>query len=374
MTCPSCSTENPDVARFCMGCGAALAAVCSACGQSNPPAARFCMQCGGLLTASRQAEVTTTAVPVSPQSYTPRHLADRILASRDDLEGERKQVTVLFADVVGSTELIQGLDPEEARALLEPAVTAMISAVHRFEGTVCRVMGDGIMALFGAPLAHEDHAVRACYAALTMQDAIRAYGDQARERDGIHLLARVGLHSGEVVVGSISNDLHVEYSAIGATTHLAARMEQLAVPGTIQLTAETLRLAEGLVEVRSLGRIPVKGLPEPVAAYELVGGRADQASVSGRRHARADAVRRARRRAGRAPAGARPGSNGPRSDRGAGGEPGVGKSRLFYEFVHSHRTAGWTVLESGSVSYGKATLWLPAHRSAQELLPDRTPG
>ena len=193
------------------------------------------MHCGGSLAAPPLAEPASTASVASPESYTPRHLADRILASRADLEGERKQVTVLFADVVGSTELIQGLDPEAAKALLEPAVRAMIESVHRFEGTVCRVMGDGIMALFGAPLAHEDHAARACYAALTMQDAIRAYGDEARERDGIHLLARVGLHSGEVVVGSISNDLHVEYSAIGATTHLAARMEQLAVPGTIQL-------------------------------------------------------------------------------------------------------------------------------------------
>ena len=156
---------------------------------------------------------------------------------------------MLFADVVGSTELIQDLDPEEAKALLEPAVQAMIEAVHRFEGTVCRVMGDGIMALFGAPLAHEDHAARACYAALIMQTAIRRYGDAIRERQGVHVLARVGLNSGEVVVGSITNDLHVEYSAIGATTHLAARMEQLAVPGTVQLTAETLKLVEGMVDV-----------------------------------------------------------------------------------------------------------------------------
>src|SRR6185436_18204710 len=140
---------------------------------------------------------------LSPESYTPRHLADRILASRDALEGERKHVTVLFSDVVGSTELIQDLDPEEARSLLEPAVRAMLEAVHRFEGTVCRVMGDGIMALFGAPLAHEDHAARASYAALTMQEAIRHYGEAAQDRDGVEVLARVGLNSGEVVVGAI---------------------------------------------------------------------------------------------------------------------------------------------------------------------------
>jgi len=290
----------------------------------------------------------------------PQHLADRILAGRDALEGERKQVTVLFADIKGSTELIEGLDPEDAKALLEPAVRAMLSAVHRYEGTVCRVMGDGIMALFGAPIAHEDHAARACYAALTMQEEISNYGEATRERDGIEVLARVGLNSGEVVVGSISNDLHVEYSAIGATTHLAARMEQLAVPGTVRLTAETLRLAEGLVEVKTLGRIPVKGVSAPVEAFELLGATAARrrfqaAATRGLtpfvgRQDELEALQRALERAG----------SGHGQIVAPVGEPGVGKSRLFYEFVHSHRTQGWTILESGSVSYGRATAYLPA--------------
>src|SRR3954465_12462379 len=237
MRCGACGHENRETAAFCESCGSRLAPHCSRCAAELRPGARFCDACG-----QAQAKPVSPATPPAPQSYTPSHLAERILAGRDALEGERKQVTVMFADVVGSTELIRDLDPEDARTLLEPGVSAMIEAVHRFEGTVCRVMGDGIMALFGAPLAHEDHAARACYAALTMQEAIRTYGETVREQQGLEVLARVGLNSGEVVVGSISNDLYVEYSAIGPTTHLAARMEQLAVPGPARLTLETPRL------------------------------------------------------------------------------------------------------------------------------------
>jgi class 3 adenylate cyclase len=198
----------------------------------------------------------TAMVPVSvsdqdrpPLSYTPAYLVEKILTSRAALEGERKQVTVLFADLKSSTELIEGLDPEEARQLLAPALHVMMDAVHRYEGTVNQVLGDGIMALFGAPVAHEDHAVRACYAALAMQTALHRYAEEVRRSHGLELHMRVGLNSGEVVVRTISNDLHVDYSAVGQTTHLAARMEQLATPGSIRLTAATLRLAEVLVQV-----------------------------------------------------------------------------------------------------------------------------
>jgi class 3 adenylate cyclase len=207
----------------------------------------------------------------APLSYTPAHLTEKILQARLSLEGERKQVTVLFADLKGSTELIEGLDPEEARRLLDPALHLMMDAVHRYEGTVNQVLGDGIMALFGAPVAHEDHAVRACYAALAMQAAMRHYAEDVRRSHGLEMLARVGLHSGEVVVRAIGNDLHMDYSAVGQTTHLAARMEQLATPGSIRLTAATLRLAEGLVQVTALGPFPVKGLAEPVEVCELLG-------------------------------------------------------------------------------------------------------
>jgi class 3 adenylate cyclase len=207
-------------------------------------------------------------------SYTPPHLAEKILTSRSALEGERKQVSVLFADLKGSMELLADRDPEEARAILDPVLECMMAAVHRYEGTVNQVMGDGIMALFGAPIAHEDHAVRACYAALAMQEAIRRYSDEVRRGHGLEVQIRVGLNAGEVVVRAIGNDLHMDYSAIGQTTYLAARMEQLASPGSILLMAETLQLAEGFIQVQALVSGPVKGLAALVEVFELVGATA----------------------------------------------------------------------------------------------------
>ena len=268
-------------------------------------------------------------------------------------------MTVLFADLKGSTELIEGLDPEEARRLLDPALHVMMDAVHRYEGTVNQVLGDGIMALFGAPVAHEDHAVRACYAALAMQAAMRRYAEEVRRSHGLEMLARVGLNSGEVVVRSIGNDLHMDYSAVGQTTHLAARMEQLATPGSIRLTAATLRLAEGLVQVNALGPFPVKGLAEPVEVFELVG------ASTIRRRLQASAARGLTRFVGRQQELAALQQALERAGAGHGqvvalvGEAGVGKSRLVYECVHSHQTPGWLVLESASVSYGKATPYFP---------------
>jgi len=206
----------------------------------------------------------------SALSYTPPHLAEKILTSKTALEGERKQVTVLFADLKGSMELLADRDPEEARQLLDPVLERMMQAVHRYEGTVNQVMGDGIMALLGAPISHEDHAVRACYAALHMQEAIGQYAEELLRQKGLDVQIRVGLNSGEVVVRSIGSDLHMDYTAVGQTTHLAARMEQLARPGTTFITADTLRLVEGYVEVTPLGSVPVKGLPEPLEIYELL--------------------------------------------------------------------------------------------------------
>src|SRR5712691_1961499 len=301
----------------------------------------------------------TPAVERDPRAYTPAYLAEKILTSRSALEGERKQVTVLFADLKGSTELIADLDPEEARALLDPALHAMMDAVHRYEGTVNQVLGDGIMALFGAPVAHEDHAVRACYAALAMQAAMRRYAEEVRRTHGLAVQSRIGLNSGDVVVRAISNDLHMDYSAIGQTTHLAARMEQLATPGSILLTATTLQLVEGLVQVNALGPIPVKGLAEPVEVFELVGAstvrRRLQAAVARGltrfvgRQTELEAMRQALAQAGA----------GHGQVVAVVGEAGVGKSRLVYECVHAHYTQGWQVLESASVSYGKATPYFP---------------
>jgi class 3 adenylate cyclase len=275
------------------------------------------------------------------------------------MEGERKQVTVLFADLKGSMELLADRDAEEARHILDPVLERLMAAVHRYEGTVNQVMGDGIMALFGAPLAHEDHAVRACYAALAMQDAMRLYSAEVRRTHGIEVQIRVGLNSGEVVVRAIGNDLHMDYSAIGQTTHMAARMEQLATPGSIRLTAETLRLAEGLIQVTALGPVPVRGLADPVEVFELVG-----ASTFWRRF-QAAAARGLTRFVGRQMELEALQQALAQAETGHGhivamvGEAGVGKSRLVYEFVHSHRLTGWRVLESASVSYGKATPYFP---------------
>jgi class 3 adenylate cyclase/tetratricopeptide (TPR) repeat protein len=305
-----------------------------------------------------------TAPPVSnqdrlPLAYTPPYLAEKILTSKSTLAGERKQVTVLFADLKDSTELIRGLDPEAAQQLLDPAIHCMMDAVHRFEGTVNEVLGDGIMALFGAPIAHEDHALRACYAALAMQAAMRAQTDDVRRTRGLELRMRVGLNSGEVVVRAIGNDLHMDYSAVGETTHLAARMEQLATPGSSRLTAATLRLVEGLVQVTALGPGPVKGLVEPVEVFELVG------ASSLRRRLQAAAARGLTPFVGRQQELEAVYQALERAQTGHGqvvtlvGEAGVGKSRLVHECVHSHRTQDWRVLESASVSYGKATPYFP---------------
>src|SRR5499433_2799042 len=292
-------------------------------------------------------------------SYTPPHLADKIRTTRATLAGERKHVTVLFADLKDSTELIRGLDPEAAQQLLDPALHHMMDAVHRFEGTVNQGLGDGIMALFGAPIAHEDHALRACYAALAMQTAMRTYTEQVRRTRGLELRMRVGLNSGEVVVRAIGNDLHMDYSAVGETTVLAARMEQTAIPGTIRLSAATLRLVEGLVQVTVLGPVPVKGLEEPIEVFELVGASA----IRGR--LQASAARGLTRFVGRQQELLALQQALEQAGAGHGqvvalvGEPGVGKSRLVYEFAHSHHTQDWRVLESASVSYGKATPYFP---------------
>ena len=309
--------------------------------------------------ASRRATAVDTSQGRAPLTYTPPYLAEKILTSRSALEGERKQVTVLFADLKGSMELLADRDPEEARQLLDPVLERMMAAVHRYEGTVNQVMGDGIMALFGAPLAHEDHAVRACYAALAMQAAVQQYAAEVQRTHGVPLQMRVGLNAGEVVVRAIGNDLHMDYSAIGQTTHLAARMEQMAMPGSILITPAVLGLAEGYVQVGSLGPMPVKGLDVPVEVFELVG-------ASGiRRRLQAAAVRGLTRFVGRDTELAALGQALERAGAGQGqvvavvGEAGVGKSRLVYECVRSPRTQGWLVLESASVSYGKATPYFP---------------
>jgi class 3 adenylate cyclase/tetratricopeptide (TPR) repeat protein len=353
MKCPKCDHENPVEAKFCEQCAAPLGRACANCGSQVSPTANFCSQCGYALKPAADAPRFA-----SPKLYTPQHLAEKILTSRVAIEGERKLVTVLFADIKGSMELLADLDPEDAQKLLDPVLERMIEAVHRYEGTVNKVMGDGIMALFGAPLAHEDHAVRACYAALRMQEAVARHADDVQRSHGMPVTIRVGLNSGDIVVRAIGNDLQMDYTVIGQTVHLASRMEQMARPGSVLITGNTLQLAEGYVSVRSLGPVPVKGLADPLQIYEVTGAGAARTRLQaalGRgltrfigRDVELEELRRAQQLAG--------------GGRGhvvaIVGEAGVGKSRLVHQFVHS-RTADWLVVEASSVSYGQATPYLP---------------
>jgi class 3 adenylate cyclase/tetratricopeptide (TPR) repeat protein len=357
MICSQCQAENPSDASFCDQCGLPLDPCCPHCNERNRANARFCKKCGQRLDSSA-APAPARGEAGSGRTIVPRHLAEKILASRRFIEGERKQVTVLFADIRGSTSLIEKLDPEEVRRLFDPILHIMMDAVHRYEGTVNQVLGDGVMALFGAPLAHEDHAVRACYAALAMQEQMRRNTEKPGSTPGA-LKIGVGINSGEVVVRSVTNDLNIDYSALGHTTHLAARMEDLAPAGSIWITAETLREVEGFVEVRPLGNLRVKGFSDPISAFELTGvtaarNRLQAAASRGLstfvgREAEVETFQNLTERT---------------SARGGSvlalvGEAGMGKSRLVQEFVQHHLPAGWRALEAFSVSYGEATPFLP---------------
>jgi class 3 adenylate cyclase len=351
--CPRCQHDNAHGARFCEECATPLARTCSSCGTALSATAKFCHACAHPVAAGAEAP------PPSPDSYTPKHLAEKILTSKVALEGERKLVTVLFADLKGSMELLADQDPEEARKILDPVLELMMDAVHRYEGTVNQVMGDGIMALFGAPIAHEDHAVRACYAALRIQETVKRYADQIRRTKGRNVRIRIGMNSGDVVVRAVGSDLRMDYTAVGQTTHLAARMEQLADPGSTLLTADTLALVEGQIEVKALGPMAVKGLTEPVEAYEMLGAstvrsRFQAAAARGLtafvgRNAEMEQLYQALDRA----------KVGRGQVLGVIGEPGVGKSRLYHEFTHSHRVQDCFVIASTSVSYGKAASYFP---------------
>jgi class 3 adenylate cyclase/tetratricopeptide (TPR) repeat protein len=337
-----------------MKCGGGLGLSCARCRTELPAGAAFCFACG-------QSVAPASAEPrfASPETYTPKHLVEKILTSRGAVEGERKQVSVLVADLRGSLELLAERDPEEARKLVDPVVERMIEAVHRYEGTVNQVMGDGLMAIFGAPLAHEDHAVRACYAALRMQESVARAGDEIQRSHGIPVQVRVGINSGDVVIRSIGKDLRMDYTAVGQTTYLAGRLQQMARPGSALLSARTIQLAESYVQVKPLGPVTFKGLEAPVEVHELGGARpvrsrlqavaARSASPFVGRDVELDQLRRALKRA--------------QSGRGRVvaivGEPGVGKTRLLFEFTRTNRAQNALILESHAVPYGKSTPYLP---------------
>jgi class 3 adenylate cyclase len=355
MRCSKCGTNNPSTNNFCANCGSALAKHCAKCKAENLPTSNFCGRCGAQLANGAGSRVATSTpqgsasnVRVAPESSSP-----------EALDGERKTVTALFADIKGSTELEQDLDPEEARAIVDPALKLMIEAVRRYEGYVVQSTGDGIFALFGAPLAHEDHPQRALYAALRMQEELRRCSAKLREKGNLPLEARVGTNTGEVVVRSITTAQgHTEYTPIGHTANLASRMQALAPTGSIAISEQTRRFVEGYFQLKPLGLTRVKGVTEPVNVYEVTGlgplrtrlqrsaGRGLTKFVGREREMEAlkHAAEQAKAGQGQIVA--------------AMAEPGAGKSRLFFEFKATSQL-GWMVLETFSVSHGKAAAYLP---------------
>src|SRR5262245_50601583 len=352
MRCGSCTVENPEHARFCLECGAQLGHRCAACGAELPGRAKFCLECG--------KPISTDSLPPAPdpRSYTPKHLAEKILGSRSALEGERKQVTVLFADVKGSMELAEQVDPEEWHHILDRFFQLLAEGVHRFEGTVNQYTGDGIMALFGAPIAHEDHAQRACWAALHLREELSHYAEELKRTKGLGFAVRMGINSGEVVVGTIGDDLRMDYTAQGHTVGLAARMEQLAGAERVYLTEHTAALVSGYFRLRDLGPFTLKGVRDPLRVYELEGtgplrtklhvSRARGFSRFVGREEETAALEAALARA----------TAGDAQVVGVVAEAGVGKSRLCYEFVQRCHARGIEVHEAHGAAHGKMVPYL----------------
>ncbi|MFI5352655.1 MAG: AAA family ATPase [Candidatus Binatales bacterium] len=366
MRCPKCGADNRETAKFCDGCGSPIQSKCASCGALNRAGARFCDGCGTALGGSKPTSApATTGKPAannlaqSPRAYTPKHLAEKILQSKSVLEGERKQVTVLFADVKGSMELAEQLDPEAWSQIMNRFFQILSDGVERFEGFVDKFTGDGIMALFGAPIAHEDHAQRACYAALYLRDRLRQYADELRVAPGVNFSFRLGLNSGEVIVGKIGDDLRMDYTAQGHTVGLAQRMEQLAPADGIALSQHTQKPVDGFFALRSLGPVQIKGAREPVGVFVLEGvgrhrTRLDSSRARGLSRfvgrgyeieALESALQRTLTGTGRVAA--------------AVGEAGVGKSRLCAEFIERCRARGLVAYEAHCPAHGKTIPYLP---------------
>jgi class 3 adenylate cyclase/tetratricopeptide (TPR) repeat protein len=338
-----------------------LSVACPSCGASNPGGQRFCDACGTALGDEERSASATGSAVVTPELAPdiPSHLAEKIRAGRGSLEGERKQVTVLFADVMGSMELAEQTDAEEWRRVMERFFAILCEGIHRFEGTVDKFTGDGIMALFGAPIAHEDHAQRACYAALHLQHELSSYSAELRRELGLSFSVRIGLNSGEVVVGAIDPNLAMDYTAVGHTVGLAQRMEQLAEPGKAYLTDQTASVAEGYLALADLGEHSIKGVTRAVRVYELAGvgaarGRLDISRARGfsRFVGREDEL-------GILEAAFERALSGQGQVIGIVGEAGVGKSRLCHEFAERHRAKGMSVYQISGQSHATSVPLLP---------------
>jgi class 3 adenylate cyclase/tetratricopeptide (TPR) repeat protein len=356
MKCPQCRFDNRVGVKFCEECGSELELECPNCKAKIPPDRKFCGECGHRLTEP-------PAVPVvdfsEPQSYTPKFLADKILTSRSSIEGERKRVTVFFADVADYTALAEKRDPEEVHQIMDGCFKILMDEIHRYEGTINQFTGDGVMALFGAPLAHEDHAQRACHAALSTHRALAEYGEKIEKEYGVEFKLRIGLNSGPVIVGSIGDDLRMDYTAVGDTTNLAARMESMAAPGTALATAHTHRLAKDFFKFEPLGQVQVKGKQQPVEAFTLL----EIAQVETR--IEASAARGLTKLVGRGREMATLKESFDKARSGSGqvvgvvGEAGVGKSRLLIELKNMLAGEEYTYLEGQCLHYGGSMAYLP---------------
>jgi class 3 adenylate cyclase/tetratricopeptide (TPR) repeat protein len=370
MKCHGCGHENASTQKFCGECGTRLEVVCAACQTANTPGQKFCGECGASLVASEPAGAAVTPPPrgaerfASPDAYTPKHLADKILTSRGAVEGERKIVTVMFADVSGFTSMSERLDPEDVHDIMDEAFDVILAAVHQYEGTINQFLGDGVMALFGAPIAHEDHAHRALSAALDVQKALVPLAEKVHGRHGIDFKMRMGINTGLVVVGAIGRDLRMDYTAVGDTTNLAARLLALATPGQIVISERTHHLCDRFFTFDDLGEHTLKGKREPVRAYAVTGAI--------QRHTRLE-VSKARGLTplvGREAELKRLAEVYERTVAGRGsvvlvvGDPGAGKSRLLYELLSRLDTRAVLELETICASYGRAI----AYRPVLELL------
>ena len=356
MKCPKCQTDNPETRRFCRECGAKLSQVCPHCGSENLPGDKFCGECGHDL---RELKAAPPIDYSQPQTYTPKFLADKILTARQSIEGERKLVTVLFADVANYTSMSEKLDPEEVHQIMDECFKILMDEIHRYEGTIDKFTGDGVMALFGAPVAHEDHAQRACYAALAIQRALEEYGEKVKKECGVEFKMRVGLNSGPVIVGSVGNDLRMDYTALGDTTNLASRMQTMASPGTVLVSRDTHRMARDFFKFKPLGKVRVKGKEEPLEAYLLIeAGKVEtrfEAAIAkgltkfvGRRREMA-ALKEAFEKA----------QSGSGQVVGIVGEAGVGKSRLLLELRGMLPQEEYTYLQGRCLHYGGSMPYLP---------------
>ena len=356
MKCPKCQFNNRVEAKFCGKCSAKLSRECPYCKSENPPENNFCDECG------HELEKPKEALPIDynqPHSYTPKHLADMILNNRSAIEGERKLVTVLFADVANYTSIAEKLDPEEIHGIMDGCFKILMDEIHKYEGTINQFTGDGVMALFGAPVAHEDHAQRACHAALSSQNAMAAYREKIKKERGIDFLMRIGLNSGLVVVGSIGDDLRMDYTAAGDTTNLAARLQGLAKPGTVLVSENSYRLAKDFFEFDHLGLIDVKGKSSPIAVFRAVEAKniRSRIEVSAGRGLTPLVARR--EELDHLMAAFAKTKEGHGQIVSLVGEAGVGKSRLAYEFKELIREEDITLWEGSCPSYGQATPYLP---------------